>query len=129
MKSADLETRWPSRKTVTVGKSGRQNVSQRGQIRSIARQGHTFIFFLEGVILARQITDVNPVKVTNQPAGRAEFSHKSAHFFHPASTRCLAYIVPIAPIPIRPIIGCSSTGDWGVTSSGIAMAIFGIFSF
>ena len=52
MKSAHLETRWPSRKTVMVGIS-RRNVSKRSRIRPVAMQDWTFILFLEGVILAR----------------------------------------------------------------------------
>jgi hypothetical protein len=67
MKSAALETRWPSRKTVTVGKSRSRNVRKKSEIRHAARQDGTFIFFLKGVVLARQITDVNPVE-RHQPA-------------------------------------------------------------
>ena len=44
---------------------------------------------------------------------------KVAHFFHPAAERELAYIFPIAPIPISPIVGCSSIGVSGVTSGRI----------
>jgi hypothetical protein len=41
---------------------------------------------------------------------------KIAHFFHPAAERFLAYIFPIAPIPISPMVGCRSAGASGVTS-------------
>lgn len=44
-----------------------------------------------------------------------------AHFFHPAAERHLAYIFPIAPIPISPMVGCSSTGASGVTSGRIML--------
>ena len=49
-----------------VGTSRSRDVSQRGQIRPVARQGDTFIFFLEGVIFAWKITDVNPVEAISQ---------------------------------------------------------------
>jgi len=53
MKSADLETRWPSRKTVMVETSRSRNVSKRSQMGLVVGQDDTFIFFLEGLILAR----------------------------------------------------------------------------
>ena len=31
---------------------------------------------------------------------------RETHFFHPASSSLSAYIFPIAPIPINPIVGC-----------------------
>ena len=37
------------------------------------------------------------------------------YFFHPAAERYLAYILPIPPIPMRPMAGWSSTGSCGVT--------------
>ena len=36
-------------------------------------------------------------------------------FFQPASEMYLAYIFPMAPIPMRPIVGCSYSGASGVT--------------
>ena len=38
------------------------------------------------------------------------------HLIHPALLKCFAYILPISPIPMRPITGCSSYGASGVTS-------------
>ena len=64
MKSEALETRWPSRKTVIAGTSRSQHVSKRDQTRVVSWWGGTFIFFPEGVILAREITDVNPVGIS-----------------------------------------------------------------
>ncbi len=49
----------------------------------------------------------------------AEVKKKTTHFFHPASERHSAYIFPIDPIPIRPMVGCSSIGVSGVTSGCI----------
>lgn len=41
------------------------------------------------------------------------------HLIQPALLKCFAYILPISPIPMRPITGCSSYGASGVTSGFI----------
>lgn len=38
------------------------------------------------------------------------------YFFHPACERYLAYILPMAPIPMRPMVGCASAGLVGLIS-------------
>ena len=35
--------------------------------------------------------------------------------FQPAPERYLAYIEPMAPMPMRPIVGCCSVGSLGLT--------------
>ena len=43
------------------------------------------------------------------------------HFFHPALLSRLAYMVPIAPMPIKPMAGCSDRGRSGVTVADTLM--------
>jgi hypothetical protein len=43
------------------------------------------------------------------------------YFCHPALDRQEAYILPMAPMPIRPIAGCSSDGEDGATSGEIML--------
>jgi hypothetical protein len=85
------------------------------QIRGLA--GVTLICGSQRFIHLGNIADINPTELTDVACS----GKRDAHFFHPAAERYLAYIFPIAPIPISPMIGCSSTGASGVTSGRIML--------
>lgn len=53
---------------------------------------------------------------------------RHAYFFHPPSHRNLVYIVPMEPMPMTPMAGCSSMGESGVTSGLIMSSQVGVGS-
>jgi len=70
----------------------------------------TCVFTLEVVKFGRKIANANSEN-DQQLRGRIRF----AYFFQPAVLRALAYMRPIAPMPMRPIVGWLSEWASGET--------------
>jgi len=73
----------------------------------------TFVLAFQLLVLFWQIADVD----SSQGCRLEPFTKKSQviHLLHPAAPRRCAYILPMAPIPIKPIVGWHSVGEEGVT--------------
>ena len=81
----------------------------------------TFRLFLELVELFRLVTDVYPDhRLSNK--GTREWDE--TNLSQPAFERYLAYIIPMAPIPMIPMTGCSSMGEEGSTTARVSEAIW-----
>lgn len=109
-----------------------KKLERQSKARQNARQdGTTFVRFLENLVFLRLITDHYPRSFLDH-----EYSlfpsvlyriRGVTYFFHPAADRYLAYILPMDPIPISPIVGCSSIGEEGLTL-GLTIGIVVLYS-
>lgn len=141
MKSAVRDTRWPSRSTVMPGTPVHAIRNQNLKL-GAGRQGgggkkakwdgeagkavtrlwmHTY---LHKTLSALRISPLghtplfcNPIGAFGQAVIYApDEGGYGTDFFQPASERYFAYIFPIAPMPISPIVGWSAVGELGDTS-------------
>ena len=69
----------------------------------------TLIGAFQGLKLFREIADAD----SGNEGWDGDRQWKGAYFFQPASARWFAYMVPIAPMPMRPIVGWSWIGVLG----------------
>lgn len=92
--------------------------------------GPTFVRFLENLVFLRLITDHYPRSFLDHECSyfpSVLYRVRVTYFFHPAADKYLAYILPMDPIPISPIVGCSSIGDEGLTL-GLTIGIVVLYS-
>jgi hypothetical protein len=83
------------------------------------RAGLALAVFHQLVVLLREVTDVDPVLLIDQlvRAGRSLARQRSTHFLHcPPLLSRSAYILPISPMPIKPITASDTGGSAGMVS-------------
>lgn len=72
----------------------------------------TLVSLLQHLVFTGLIANVYSI---NQGQNHSCDTLWNAYFFQPAADKHFAYKVPIAPMPISPMAGCSSRGASGVT--------------
>ena len=107
MKSLMCATRWPSHSTITPAMPA-QSLDHSACTREVAR-GVTLHLRMQCHTALQQVTHVDP-RTSTAPLRTHTCPAWQAYLSHPASASHLMYIVPISPIPMSLITGCSSMG-------------------
>lgn len=115
IQSEERDTACPSLRTVTPGTPDLLPLSTSSPKGDVFHRAISDLAYLPSgfrtCLVNHTHGSLSPHCVNLPPNSSADVTH----LIQPALLKCFAYILPISPIPMRPITGCSLYGASGVT--------------